>query len=70
MNLTVGLIIAVLGLIMFLGGLFKSEFILYKALSYRYKRYSEKNYHKISLVIGILMITFGVLVIFEIIPMK
>jgi uncharacterized membrane protein len=64
-----GFIIVIVGLFMFFSGLTKSKNLIYRLLVARSKILwkTEEVVHKFYLVIGILVILFGILVALEII---
>jgi len=61
MNILWGTIIAVIGLLMFLGGLTKSNFILYKLMVKRSEMLWKENVHNFYIGAGLLVTLFGVL---------
>lgn len=63
-----GILTAVIGFAMFIGGLTKSEFFLYRMIVGRSKILWGKNVHKFHQVVGGLVTTFGILMILEVIP--
>lgn len=70
MNVLWGCITAAIGLIMFIWGLRKSEFIIYRILVARSKILWGENVHKFYQVVGIMIIFFGILLVLGYIPMK
>ena len=64
-----GIIVSIIGLLLFIGGLTKSKFFIYKLFVARSNILwkSEERVHKFYQVVGIIMIIFGLLVALEII---
>lgn len=62
-----GLLIALCGLFLFLGGLTKSQFTIYRLLVARSKILWGEKAHQFHQVAGILMILFGFLVVFRVV---
>ncbi len=65
-----GCVMAVIGLVMFIWGFRKSEFVIYRLLAARSKILWGENVHKFYQVVGILVILAGILVALGYIPMK
>lgn len=55
---------------MFVGGLTKSEFIIYRLLVARSKAMWGENVHKFHQVAGIMVVVFGILLALGVIPMR
>jgi len=70
MNVLWGCVAAAIGLIMFIWGLRKSEFIIYRILVARSKILWGENVHTFYQVVGIMIIIFGILLVLGYIPMK
>ncbi|RLD11983.1 MAG: hypothetical protein DRI44_02225 [Chlamydiae bacterium] len=70
MNVLWGCVTVAIGLIMFIWGLRKSEFIIYRILVARSKILWGENVHKFYQVVGIMIIVFGILLVRGYIPMK
>jgi hypothetical protein len=70
MNVLWGCVTATIGLIMFIWGIRKSEFIIYRILVARSKILWGENVHKFYQVVGIMIIVFGILLVLGYIPMK
>lgn len=62
-----GFVILAIGLLMFLGGLTKSNFILYRLIAARSRLRWGDQVHTFYLVAGILVATFGALFAFGLI---
>ena len=65
-----GCVMAVIGLVMFIWGFRKSEFVIYRLLAARSKILWGENVHKFYQVVGILVILAGILIALGYIPMK
>ena len=61
---------AVIGLFMFICGTRKSEFVIYRLLVARSKILWGDRVHRFFQFSGVLVVTFGVLLALEYIPMK
>ena len=70
MNVLWGCVTAAIGLVMFIWGHRKSEFIIYRLLVSRSKILWGENVHKFYQVVGIMVIVFGILLVLGYIPMK
>jgi len=70
MNVLWGCVTAAIGLVMFICGRLKSEFIIYRLLVARSKILWGKNVHKFYQIAGIMVIVFGTLLVLGYIPMK
>ena len=57
-----GIVIAMIGLLMFLGGLTKSEFVVYRLLAARTRLLWGDNVHTFYIAAGLIVAIFGVLV--------
>ncbi|WP_413431634.1 hypothetical protein [Crateriforma spongiae] len=57
-----GIAIATIGLLMFLGGLTKSEFVVYRVLAARTRLVWGDNVHVFYVAAGLIVAVFGVLV--------
>ena len=57
-----GMVVAAIGLLMFIGGFTKSKFILYRVLAARSRGFWGDHVHSFYVVVGLLMMLFGVLV--------
>jgi hypothetical protein len=57
-----GIAIATIGLLMFLGGLTKSEFVVYRVLAARTRLVWGDNVHVFYIAAGLIVAVFGVLV--------
>ena len=70
MNALWGCLTAATGLIMFIWGLRKSEFIIYRFLVSRSKILWGEKVHKFYQVVGIMVVVFGILLVLGYIPVK
>ena len=61
-----GLIVAV-GIFMFVSAVTKSEFVVYKLLTARSRILWKEHVHKFYIVVGLLVVVFGILVAFGVI---
>jgi hypothetical protein len=57
-----GIAISTIGLLMFLGGLTKSEFVVYRVLAARTRLVWGDNVHVFYVAAGLIVAVFGVLV--------
>ncbi len=57
-----GVMIAIVGLLMLLGGLTKTDFVLYRILAARSRLLWGDNVHSFYVVVGLMVALFGVLV--------
>jgi hypothetical protein len=57
-----GIVIATIGLLMFLGGLTKSEFVVYRVLAARTRLLWGDSVHVFYIAAGLIVAIFGVLV--------
>ena len=57
-----GIAITIIGLLMFLGGLTKSEFVVYRVLAARTRFVWGDNVHVFYIAAGLIVALFGVLV--------
>ena len=57
-----GVPIVVIGVLMFLGGLSKSEFVVYRFLAARSRTLWRDHVHSFYVIAGLLVASFGVLV--------
>ncbi len=57
-----GVMIAIVGLLMLLGGLTKTDFVLYRILAARSRLLWGDNVHSFYIVVGLMVALFGVLV--------
>jgi hypothetical protein len=57
-----GIAIVVIGLLMFLGGLTKSEFVVYRVVAARTRLIWGDNVHTFYIAAGLIVAVFGVLV--------
>ncbi|QDT57940.1 hypothetical protein SV7mr_04280 [Stieleria bergensis] len=62
-----GLLVTAIGLLIFLGGLTESNFILYRLITARSRLRWGDHVHRFSMVAGTLMAIFGALVAFGLI---
>ncbi len=62
-----GIIISLIGLFMFVSALRKSEFIIYKLITARSRVLWGDNVHTFYLIVGIILVVFGILVAVNII---
>jgi len=65
-----GILIIVAVVLLFLGGRFKSEFIIYRLLAARTRMLWGDNVHKFYQVSGLMVVVFGILVLAGIIPIR
>jgi len=65
-----GCVMVVIGLVVFIWGFRKSEFVIYRLLAARSKILWGENVHKFYQVAGILVILAGILIALGYIPMK
>ena len=65
-----GILIIVAGVLLFLGGRFKSEFIIYRLLAARSRMLWGDNVHRFHQVAGVMVIVFGILVLLGYIPVR
>ena len=70
MNELWGILIIVAGVLLFLGGRFKSEFIIYRLLVARSRILWGDNVHKFYQISGAMVVVFGILVLAGIIPIR
>jgi hypothetical protein len=70
MNELWGILIIVVGVLLFLGGRFKSEFIIYRFLVAKSRILWGDNVHKFYQVSGAMVVVFGILVLAGVIPMR
>lgn len=69
MHIVLGTMFMVIGLFVFINALLKSEFMLYKLLSYRARRRFGDKVHVYNIVIGILITILGLLFAFQVIAL-
>ena len=62
MSIFWGVLIIVAGLLLLIGGILKSDFIIYRLMVYRSKILWGENVHRFYQFIGLIIIIFGVLV--------
>lgn len=62
-----GIALAIAGLLMLLGGLTRSQNIIYRVLSLRARIFWGENVHTFFIVSGSIIIAFGILVSFGVI---
>ena len=62
MHLLWGILMVVIGALLFVGASMQSEFILYRLLVYRSKILWGDNVHRFHQIAGIIVVVFGVLV--------
>lgn len=67
MNVLWGLLICLVGVFMFFSALKKSEFIIYKLLTARSRVLWGDNVHTFYLIVGVILVVFGILVAVKII---
>ena len=67
MNNIWNIIMIIIGFLMFLGGLTKSDFVIYKILVARSKMLWGNNVHRFYQVAGIIVMGFGILLMLGII---
>lgn len=62
MDIIWGIIIVVIGLFLGISGLMKSDFVVYRILASRSKLLWKDNVHTFYVVVGVMLIIFGILV--------
>ena len=67
MNILWGGLICLVGIFMFFSALRKSEFIIYKLITARSRVLWGDNVHTFYLIVGIILVVFGILVAVNII---
>jgi hypothetical protein len=67
MDILWGILIGVIGLFLGISGLMKSDFIVYKIFTSRSKVLWKGNVHAFYVIVGVLLIIFGILVAVDVI---